>query len=89
MPKRGSIAPISEANEAVFLCIEEYWNEYGYAPSVRDIREQMGISSTSVVYHHLSRLETLGLIEREPYVARSIRILQPERTDHVPAAVPA
>lgn len=38
----------------------------GCAPSEREIQEGLGISSTSVVHHHLEKLELEGKIVRMP-----------------------
>ena len=77
MPKPGTIERISDANKAVLYAIRAYLDTHGYSPSIRDIRDETGMSSTSLVFHHLDRLERLGVIERDRYVARSIRICQP------------
>lgn len=57
------------------LYIRSYSVEHGYAPSVRDIGDQMEMSP-SLVWHHLRVLEREGLIERSPRVARSMRLVE-------------
>lgn len=47
----------------------------GYPPSVREICDAVGLSSTSTVHGHLSRLEKRGLIRRDPTKPRAIEIL--------------
>jgi len=65
--------------------IRAFWDERNIPPTVRDLSDQVG-RSTSTVHYHLTRLQDLGVIEREPWTARSIRIRQPERTcDAVPS----
>jgi repressor LexA len=46
-----------------------------YAPSVREIRDQFGWASTSTVNYHLDILQDKGLIARDRFIARSIRLL--------------
>ena len=46
----------------------------GYAPSVRDIAEGCGISSSSIVQYHLNALERGGYIHRDRGISRSIRV---------------
>lgn len=59
----------------VLRYIGRYVAENGYPPSVRDIQHGLTISSTSVVDYHLQKLEKAGEIEREPGVARAIRLV--------------
>ncbi|GIN37407.1 transcriptional repressor LexA [Heyndrickxia oleronia] len=55
----------------------------GYPPSVREIGEAVGLASSSTVHGHLSRLETKGLIRRDPTKPRAIEILDLE-TENIP-----
>lgn len=55
--------------------IRTFREEKGYAPTVRDILRGCNISTTSVVQHHLDRLEKDGFIRRDPQVFRSIRLV--------------
>lgn len=56
--------------------IEQYDQRHGYAPSVRDIAVQLGISPNGV-QHHLEALERKGAISRRPGMARSLRVSRP------------
>lgn len=47
----------------------------GYPPSVREIGEAVGLSSSSTVHNYLSRLEAAGFIRRDPTKPRAIEIL--------------
>ena len=60
----------------VLQAIGIFLSKHGYGPSVRDIARMTGITSTSHVAYHLSRLEAEGRITRERYVARSIRLVE-------------
>lgn len=50
--------------------------EKGYPPSVREICKAVGLSSTSTVHGHLSRLEKKGYIRRDPTKPRAIELLK-------------
>jgi len=52
--------------------------EKGYPPSIREIGEQTGITSTSVVNYYLEQLEKWGFIERDRRISRGLRVV-PER----------
>jgi repressor LexA len=50
----------------------------GYPPSIREIGEQTGITSTSVVNYYLEQLEKWGFIERDRRISRGVRVV-PEK----------
>lgn len=50
-------------------------SSFGYSPSIREICKGVGLSSTSSVYCHLNKLETLGYLRRNPDMPRSIAVL--------------
>ncbi len=48
----------------------------GYPPSIREICAAVGLSSTSTVHTHLSKLAELGYIKRDPSKPRTIELLE-------------
>jgi len=44
--------------------------------SIRDMQEMLGISSTSVVVHHLRQLEKNGYLKKNPYNPRDYQIIK-------------
>jgi repressor LexA len=64
----------SNTRERILEFIHGFFDEHGYAPTVRDILRGCSISSTAVVQHHLDVLEREGRIQRDPEVFRSIRL---------------
>ncbi|MDD3244352.1 MAG: transcriptional repressor LexA [Eubacteriales bacterium] len=59
----------------IYYFIKDYLEENGYPPSVRDICEAVGLSSTSTVHGHLNRLEKKGLIRRDHSKTRAIGLI--------------
>jgi len=59
--------------------IRKFFDERGYAPTVRDIARGCNISTPSVVQHHLNTLERQGYIHRDPEVFRSIQLVEKKR----------
>ncbi len=60
--------------------IIDYLNErlsMGYPPSIREIGEAVGITSTSVVTYYLKQLTEMGLIERDAKFSRAVRLTDP------------
>jgi len=47
----------------------------GYPPSVREIGEAVGLSSSSTVHSHLAALEGKGLLRRDPSKPRALEVL--------------
>jgi repressor LexA len=47
----------------------------GYPPSVREIGEAVGLSSSSTVHSHLGALEAKGFIRRDPSKPRALEVL--------------
>ena len=57
--------------------IRTHHTEHGYAPSLRDIGAQVGLSSVSAVRYQIGELERRGWIRRAPGVARALVVLNP------------
>jgi repressor LexA len=57
----------------------------GYPPSIREIGDAVGLTSTSSVAHQLRTLERKGYLRRDPNRPRAVDV---RGVDHVPAAVP-
>jgi len=58
--------------QAILDCIKDFSREHGYPPSVREIGERVGLSSSSTVQSHLKTLEKKGLIKRDPTKPRAL-----------------
>lgn len=60
--------------EAVYVFIKSFINEKGYAPSVREIGEGVGLKSNNTVHFHLEKLISEGRIEKDPFGSRTLRL---------------
>lgn len=65
----------SKRQEDILAFIKEEVRTKGYPPSVREIGEAVGLASSSTVHGHLARLESKGLIRRDPTKPRAIEVL--------------
>lgn len=54
--------------------IADYFAANGYAPTIRELCELMGISSTSLMNYHLNKLVDRGLLTRQKSIARAMTI---------------
>jgi repressor LexA len=62
----------SDKEQKILQFIEAFVDNHDYPPSIRQIQEGCGISSTSVVDYNLKKLEKSGLIRRDREVSRGI-----------------
>jgi len=74
---------LSKSQIKIFEYLTEC-SENGRVPSVREICENTGLSSTSTVHYHLKHLEDKGYIVREHGVNRCIQITGEEKSVSVP-----
>lgn len=65
---------MTETQRAIFAFIVEYVDQHGYPPTVREIGESFG-RSTSYVARHLRVLQSHDAIDLTTRVARGIRII--------------
>lgn len=66
---------LSKRQQDILEFIKKEVSQKGYPPSVREIGEAVGLASSSTVHGHLARLESKGLIRRDPTKPRAIEIL--------------
>lgn len=75
MPRKRS-KDLSERQKKILEVLERFQDQNGYPPSIREICEKTGISSTSVVNYYLDQLEEMRYIERDRRVSRGVRVLK-------------
>ena len=66
---------LTKRQREIFDFIKRYSSEHGYPPTVRDIGKAIGLTSSSTVHAHLSNLEKLGLVRRDPTKPRALELL--------------
>ena len=75
---------LSAKQSSILHFIRDFIREHDYPPSIRDIQDGCGISSTSVVDYNLKALERLGYIRRDREVSRAIELVGRARMRTVP-----
>ena len=65
---------LGERHQKILDFLQNYQRENRYPPSIREIGEKTGISSTSVVNYYLDQLEKKGLIQRDRKISRGVRL---------------
>jgi len=66
---------LTKRQQEIFDFVKRYAGEHGYPPTVRDIGQAIGLTSSSTVHAHLANLEKLGLLRRDPTKPRAIEVL--------------
>ena len=66
---------LTKRQAEIFDFIKRYSAKNGYPPTVRDIGKAVGLASSSTVHAHLSNLEKVGLLRRDPTKPRAIELL--------------
>jgi repressor LexA len=70
---------LSPRQSTIIAVIEDSVRERGYPPTVRELCQATGISSTSVVSYNLNRLEEMGYLRRNRDTSRGIQLF--DRSD--------
>lgn len=65
-----------KSQDKILIYIYDRSKKMAYPPSVREVGEGVGLSSTSTVHGHLHVLQHRKLLDFEPKVARSIHLTE-------------
>ncbi|HUY62928.1 MAG TPA: transcriptional repressor LexA [Acidimicrobiales bacterium] len=65
---------LSGKRQEILQCIATSLRQRGYPPSVREIGEAVGLTSSSTVHAHLAVLQREGYLRRDPTKPRAIEV---------------
>src|SRR5262249_38970681 len=81
-PDRGAVARMTDLpprQRQVLEFVDSEVRRRGYPPSVREIGQAVGLSSSSTVHAHLAALQDKGYLARDPTKPRAIEVrFEPE-----------
>ncbi len=69
---------LTPRQQRVLAHIKEAIEKRGYPPSMREIGEAVGLTSSSSVAHQLKTLEEKGFLKRDPNRPRALEVFLPE-----------
>ncbi len=69
---------LTKRQQEILTFVHRYTEAHGYPPSVREIGQALGLTSSSTVHSHLSALEKKGYVRRDPSKPRALEILRDE-----------
>lgn len=71
----------TDRQREIYETMLRYQLEFGMPPTLRELCEQLDISSTNGITDHLRALEKRGLVKHRPMISRGwIALAQPEGT---------
>ena len=74
--RRMKDGTLNKREKAILKAIEKSVEKKGYAPSVREIGKEVGLSSTATVHGYLERLQDTGYIRKEDNKGRTLKLLK-------------
>ena len=72
------MARTSNKRQEILAYIKSFYRNRGYAPSVREIMDGVGLRSTASVHYHMNALRDSGELTIDQYKNRAIRMPQSE-----------
>ena len=69
------VKDLTKRQKEIFDYIGTYLSKHGYPPTVREIGKAVGLHSSSTVHAHLSKLESLGVLRRDPSKPRALEVM--------------
>jgi repressor LexA len=83
--RRGLDSGLTERQRTILDVIRASVTSRGYPPSIREIGDAVGLTSTSSVAHQLRTLERKGYLRRDPNRPRAVDVRTPEDMAHIVA----
>jgi len=71
---------LSPRQREILEFVNSHVDQHGYPPTVREIGSAVGLTSPSTVHAHLARLESAGLIRRDPTKPRALEVIEGGRS---------
>lgn len=69
---------LTPRQHAILAYVREHLTAHGYPPTVRQIADAVGLSSSSTVAYQLGRLEDKGALYRHARLIRGLRVTDPQ-----------
>jgi repressor LexA len=73
---------LTHRQQEILTFVQRYTDSHGYPPSVREIGQAMGLTSSSTVHSHLEALARKGFLRRDPSKPRALEILRDDNLPH-------
>ena len=80
-PSDAASAELSRRQRLILETINEAVSAHGYPPTMREIGDAVGLTSSSSVAHQLQALERKGFLRRDPKRPRAMEVVMPGADD--------
>ena len=67
---------LTRRQQEILEVVQAHIEEHGYPPTVREIGDAVGLTSSSTVHAHLQALESRGALRRDPAKPRAIDLAE-------------
>lgn len=71
---------LTDRQREIIEFVNTHVEKHGYPPTVREIGQAVGLTSPSTVHAHLAKLESAGLIRRDPTKPRALEVIEGGRS---------
>lgn len=71
---------LGDRHRRIMEFLTNFQESSGYSPSIREIGDAIGVKSTSLIDYYLTQLQSMGYIERDEHISRSIRVTRTLRS---------
>lgn len=78
------MSDITSRQQRILDFIERTVRERGYPPTVREIGDAVGLTSSSSVHAQLANLERMGLLTKDPSKPRAMTLSDDRRAEGIP-----
>tara|TARA_Y100000590_G_scaffold83688_1_gene93291 strand:+ start:535 stop:1161 length:627 start_codon:yes stop_codon:yes gene_type:complete len=65
---------LNDKQSKIISFIQDYYNQFGISPTVREIQNGCNITSTSVVDYNIKALKSKGYLDKRPDISRAIKL---------------
>jgi repressor LexA len=63
---------LTKRQREVLEALRRLHDQHGFAPSLREVADEVGLASVSSVHAHVAKLTERGLVERRPRQPRTV-----------------
>ena len=71
---------LTKRQQEILRVVQDHIARHGYPPTVREIGDAVGLTSSSTVHAHLQALEARGALKRDPTKPRAIDLRERQTT---------
>ncbi|MFL5895557.1 MAG: transcriptional repressor LexA [Thermoleophilaceae bacterium] len=79
---------LTKRQREIFDYIKRHTSDKGYPPTVRDIGQAIGLTSSATVHAHLANLERAGILRRDPAKPRAMEVIADKAKRIAPSGLP-